>query len=466
MMNILKAGIIGAAAVFGASAASAGQVAGLDFTANFGPNNGDYVVSGALDAFWDLDAKINEISWEYALNTNVGSTSDSDSFAVVPPISIQDGLTTYGDVDLIYDISLNDLLVYLSNDFNGSWNGLSLAYDVLDTPNEGYDFSANYTLTAANICGASQYSTLTSVGSLPFDPCLVSGSLTVSKDGYGDVSAVPLPAALPMLLAGLGGLGAVARRRLAPDTSFSGARAPRAPASVIRGAARPPRPPRRAQSGRRSAGRPPCAARCSGYMFRMRRSQPSRAWQRMLSGRRLDLLDPTPMDIEVEDIAHGLAFVARWNGQTRGDWPYSVAEHSLLVEEIYARRAPGAPVRWRLAALLHDAPEYVIGDMISPVKDAVGPAYGELDARLAAAIHIRFGLPASLPAAVKRAIKRADKLSAWLEATRIAGFTEAEATRFFGRPDPACLDLELHLRPPAETRTAYTARLAELLAQV
>ena len=189
-----------------------------------------------------------------------------------------------------------------------------------------------------------------------------------------------------------------------------------------------------------------------------------RAWQRMLSGRRLDLLDPTPVDIEVEDIAHGLAFVARWNGQTRGDWPYSVAEHSLLVEQIFARREPAAQARWRLAALLHDAPEYVIGDMISPVKEAVGPSYGELDARLTAAIHIRFGLPAALPAGVKRAIKRADRISAWLEATRIAGFTEAEATRFFGRPDPHCLELALHLRPPAETRSAYTDRIAALLA--
>jgi len=116
-----------------------------------------------------------------------------------------------------------------------------------------------------------------------------------------------------------------------------------------------------------------------------------RAWQRMLSGRRLDLLDPTPMDIEIEDIAHGLAFVARWNGQTRGDYAYSVAEHSLLVEQIFGQMQPAAPVKWRLAALLHDAPEYVIGDMISPVKAAVGPGYETLDDRLMAAIHIRFG---------------------------------------------------------------------------
>lgn len=192
---------------------------------------------------------------------------------------------------------------------------------------------------------------------------------------------------------------------------------------------------------------------------------PPRAWQRMLSGRRLDLLDPTPMDIEVEDIAHGLAFVARWNGQTRGDFAYSVAEHSLLVEEIFARMNPGIAARWRLAAVLHDAPEYVIGDMISPVKAAVGPGYGELDQRLTAAVHRRFGLPAVLPAPIKKQIKVADKVSAWLEAVRIAGFQEAEADRLFGRPAPEVLwRLEIRLRPPAEVRADYIATVARLLA--
>lgn len=189
-----------------------------------------------------------------------------------------------------------------------------------------------------------------------------------------------------------------------------------------------------------------------------------RAWQRMLSGRRLDLLDPTPVDIEIEDIAHGLAFVARWNGQTEGDFAYSVAEHSLLVEELFGRIAPKAPVKWRLAALLHDAPEYVIGDMISPVKSAVGPDYGELDDRLAAAIHIRFGLPAVIPATIKKQIKRADKISAWMEATQIAGFSETEATKFFGRPNKAVIEgLLIKLRPPLEVRRAYTDRHRELL---
>ena len=194
---------------------------------------------------------------------------------------------------------------------------------------------------------------------------------------------------------------------------------------------------------------------------------PSRAWQRMLSGRRLDLLDPTPVDVEIDDIAHGLAFVARWNGQTKGDFAYSVAEHSLLVETLFTRMQPKAPVAWQLAALLHDAPEYVIGDMISPVKNAVGAGYGELDQRLTAAIHIRFGLPAALPKTVKAQIKKADKISAWMEATQIAGFSATEANRLFGKPNPDIIDgLSIHLRPPVEVRQDFVARHEELLAQL
>ncbi len=193
----------------------------------------------------------------------------------------------------------------------------------------------------------------------------------------------------------------------------------------------------------------------------------SRAWQRMLSGRRLDLLDPTPVDIEIEDIAHGLAFVARWNGQTKGDFAYSVAEHSLLVEEIFTRMNPAAPAKWRLTALLHDAPEYVIGDMISPVKSAIGPEYDDLDKRLAAAIHIRFGLPAIPAVQLKRQIKKADTLSAWMEATEIAGFTEAEANKIFGKPDRTLTKgLSIRLRPPVEVRQCFTDRHNALLAEI
>ena len=159
-----------------------------------------------------------------------------------------------------------------------------------------------------------------------------------------------------------------------------------------------------------------------------------RAWQRMLSGRRLDLLDPSPLDIEIEDIAHGLARVARWNGQTTGDHAYSVAEHCVLVEDICMLIRPGWPTRWRLAALLHDAPEYVIGDMISPFKAALGFDYKAFEHRLAAAIHMRFGLPADLPQTVEEIIKRADRASAFFEATQIAGFSDEEGAQIFGRP--------------------------------
>lgn len=192
--------------------------------------------------------------------------------------------------------------------------------------------------------------------------------------------------------------------------------------------------------------------------------KPARAWQKMLSGRRLDLLDPTPVDIEIDDIAHGLSFVARWNGQTSGDYAYSVAEHSLLVEQIYTRMHVRPDPKWQLAALLHDAPEYVIGDMISPVKSAVGPGYDELDKRLTAAIHIRFGLPASIPVQIKKQIKKADKISAWMEATRIAGFSQDEANRFFGAPDQGLIEgLDIILRPPMQTRFDFTARHHALL---
>ncbi len=188
-----------------------------------------------------------------------------------------------------------------------------------------------------------------------------------------------------------------------------------------------------------------------------------RAWQRMLSGRRLDLLDPSPLDIEIEDIAHGLAFVARWNGQTRGDYPYSVAEHSLLVEDLVSRLAPKTETRWRLAALLHDAPEYVIGDMISPVKAAVGPGYREMDTRLAAAVHLRFGLPAQLPQVIKKRIKRADRISAWLEASQIAGFTEAEAGKYFSAPPrDAMRVIRLEPRPPIAVKRDFLQRFNAL----
>lgn len=159
-----------------------------------------------------------------------------------------------------------------------------------------------------------------------------------------------------------------------------------------------------------------------------------RAWQRMLSGRRLDLLNPSPDDIEIEDIAHGLARVARWNGQTLGKHAFSVAQHALVVEEIASgRNADWAP-RWRLAALLHDASEYVVGDLISPFKNAIGLDYKAFELKLLAAIHLRFGLPAELPQIIQTEIKAADRVAAFYEATQLAGFDEGEAKIFFGQP--------------------------------
>ncbi|HEY6259085.1 MAG TPA: HD family hydrolase [Xanthobacteraceae bacterium] len=190
-----------------------------------------------------------------------------------------------------------------------------------------------------------------------------------------------------------------------------------------------------------------------------------RAWQRMLSGRRLDLLDPSPLDIEMADIAHGLARVARWNGQTEGAHIFSVAQHSLLVETI-ARQRVRLSATHRLAALLHDAPEYVIGDMISPFKAVIGDAYKSVEARLLTAIHLRFGLPAVLPPELEAMIKVADRAAAYLEATRLAGFAKAEAHRFFGSAPRLSAALERdYLTPwPATVAQArYLERFARLV---
>jgi 5'-deoxynucleotidase YfbR-like HD superfamily hydrolase len=190
---------------------------------------------------------------------------------------------------------------------------------------------------------------------------------------------------------------------------------------------------------------------------------PVRAWQRMLSGRRLDLLDPSPLDIEISDIAHGLARVARWNGQTVGDHAFSVAQHSMLVESIFSAAHPDAQGVAKLAALLHDAPEYVIGDMISPFKAVVGGGYKLVELRLQEAVHARFGLPPILPSKVREAIKRADQVAAYFEATTLAGFSASEATRFFGRPrgfDPSAY--AIHPLPVSEVESRFLARFGQL----
>ncbi len=187
----------------------------------------------------------------------------------------------------------------------------------------------------------------------------------------------------------------------------------------------------------------------------------------MLSGRRLDLIDPSPPDVEIGDIAHGLARVARWNGQTKGPEIFSVAQHSLLVEALFAAGAASPSAGARLAALLHDAPEYVIGDMISPFKAAIGGEYKRIEARLKRAILIRFGLTVEPRHDLDRRIKVADRASAYLEATALAGFSIAEARKLFGEPDPPLADFARYLEParPAAIEARFLARFAELDAE-
>jgi uncharacterized protein len=185
-----------------------------------------------------------------------------------------------------------------------------------------------------------------------------------------------------------------------------------------------------------------------------------RAWQRMLSGRRLDLLDPSPLDIEIEDIAHGLARVARWNGQTKGDHAFSVAQHCVLVEQIFSHCNDKPSKQLRLVALLHDAPEYVIGDMISPFKAALGVDYKAFEHRLMAAIHIRFGLPPKATDETEALIKQADKMAAYLEATQLAGFSIPEAEKFFGRPKGLSGELKFHALETLPTNDASALYLS------
>ena len=193
-------------------------------------------------------------------------------------------------------------------------------------------------------------------------------------------------------------------------------------------------------------------------------SDTPRAWQRLLSGRRLNLLDPSPMDIEIEDIAHGLARVARWNGQTTGEFAFSVAQHSLLVEEVFRSAKPSATSADCLAALLHDAPEYVIGDIISPFKGAIGADYKGVEAALQTAIHIRFGLPAILAKSLKDGIKMADRVAAYSEAVDLAGFDPKEARRILGYRRREKVGPLIAL-PPTDAKARFLDRFTDLMTQ-
>jgi 5'-deoxynucleotidase YfbR-like HD superfamily hydrolase len=180
-----------------------------------------------------------------------------------------------------------------------------------------------------------------------------------------------------------------------------------------------------------------------------------RTWQRMLSGRRLNLIDPSPLDIEIEDIALGLARNTRWNGQTTGPHGWSVAQHSDLVVSIIKQKEPNSKAAVLMAAQLHDAPEYVTHDLITPFKAVVGSAYKEVETRLMQAIHLRFGLPSILPVKMQLLIKKADKIAAATEAIQLAGFSAKEVYSLLGIKEKALSNKILIPLPVAQAEEQF-----------
>ena len=191
-----------------------------------------------------------------------------------------------------------------------------------------------------------------------------------------------------------------------------------------------------------------------------------RAWQRMLSGRKLDILSPSPFDIEIEDIALGLSRVTRWNGQTTGKHPYSVAQHSMLLEELFNIEHPDLDKKWNLAALLHDAPEYVIGDLITPFKYALNNSYRYVENNLMKAIYLRFGLPASLPKHIESKIKKIDKALAWFEAGDLAGYKENEASQIIRKPNLNSKHQVIIALPANDVEEKFLKRFKEIFLKI
>ncbi len=190
-----------------------------------------------------------------------------------------------------------------------------------------------------------------------------------------------------------------------------------------------------------------------------------RVWQRMLSGRRLDLLDPSPLDVEISDIAHGLARVARWNGQTRGDFAFSVAQHSLIVEQIVGcERSRSALAHGgtaaRRAGICRRRHDLAVQERHRRRLQGCGKAAAGGD-------------PSALRPAGASAgrDRKGDQgrgpVSAYYEATLLAGFESHEAAKFFGEPGgAACEPGEFVPRPAREMEAAFLARFAELDAEL
>jgi 5'-deoxynucleotidase YfbR-like HD superfamily hydrolase len=190
-----------------------------------------------------------------------------------------------------------------------------------------------------------------------------------------------------------------------------------------------------------------------------------RVFQRMRSGRRLHLLDPSPVDVEISDAIYGISRQMRWNGQTTGEVGFTVAQHSVTVEAIFTAMVwPKAPVEARLAALVHDLAEWVLSDLSTPVKAVIKAAgYGELEQRVDRAIRLRIGLPAVLPEAWIDPLKRADRIAGVTEAVRLAGWSEADARRDVGKGYRGKLwEGPLDPLPEAAARAQWLARFAAL----
>ena len=101
--------------------------------------------------------------------------------------------------------------------------------------------------------------------------------------------------------------------------------------------------------------------------------------------------------------------------------------------------------------------------MISPFKAVMGGDYRACETRLQRAIHMRFSLPADLPESLRKTVKRADQIAAFCEATQLAGFSDGEAQRYFGRPAGiATTALSLTPKSTRAVQALYLKRFAAI----
>lgn len=176
-------------------------------------------------------------------------------------------------------------------------------------------------------------------------------------------------------------------------------------------------------------------------------------------------MKPAAREVDIEDIARGLSRLPRWNGQTKGSLAFSVAQHSLLVRFLFAELDPKAEKCWQLAALLHDGPEYALGDLIAPFKKVVGETYHQVEQSLQQAIHRRFSLPKVLPSSVAARVEKADRWSASLEAQVLTSFpkeTIAQLSPLSSRPFPGAAHALLEPWPSHVAQGRFLQEFARL----